>query len=137
MAWDLVLADNGDVILSANRDLLGVSGTALIEQRIRLRLKLHRGEWIYDENDTLGSQLFQLSGLPPAEATRYVGAHVREALRDMDEISIYDVQIEYGDRGIDVVVQYQVELSPDEGGIPGEIEPQVITVGIPGGLGGI
>lgn len=137
MAWDIALAANGDVILAANRDLLGVSGTALVEQRIRLRLKLHRGEWVYDESDTLGSQLYRLNGLPPGEAAKYVDAYVREALRDMTEISIWSVEMDYGDKGILVTVQYQVELSSDESDLPADLQLQSLTIGVPGGLGGV
>lgn len=92
MAFDLALSEHGDLVFSGNRDLAGVSGVDLIEQRIKLRLKLRRGTWLYDENRTLGSQLFRLSGVSGSQASTALAAYVQEALRPMsDEIVVNDV----------------------------------------------
>lgn len=107
--WDFALAPNGDLIISGNRDLAGKSGTDLLEQRMILRLKLQRGSWTYDDNDSLGSQLGQLIGDYPAKASALAPAYVREALRDMlDEISIDDVQVTQGIRSITLTLSYTV-----------------------------
>ncbi len=106
--WDLGIAANGDVILAGNRDLSGVSGTALLEQRMKMRLRLHRGEWTYDTRDTFGSNLYKLMGMPPANAAQIAPAYVREALRGMDEIVIEDVKILTGTSSITLIVFYRV-----------------------------
>ena len=33
-----------------SKDFSGISGTDLLNQRISIRLRLHRGEWVYDED---------------------------------------------------------------------------------------
>ena len=92
MAYDLAISDLGDLILAANRDLAGTTGSALLEQRIRMRLRLHRGAWKYDFTQTLGSQLYTLSGTPGERAAEYADAYVREALINMQEITVVEVQ---------------------------------------------
>jgi hypothetical protein len=45
MSYDLAISEHGDLILAGNRDLGGVSGVDLLNQRIQTRLRLHRGSW--------------------------------------------------------------------------------------------
>ena len=129
MPYDLALSGNGDLVIAGNRDLAGVSGTDLIDQRIRLRLRLRRGAWVYDDAKTLGSELFHLSGQKPEDVQAMTGAYVRDALRSMsDEITIEDVIIRGGPEGDDsfkeaeIVVVYTIaddaEVEPDIGGSP-------------------
>ncbi len=107
--WDLALAPNGDLIISGNRDLAAKSGVDLLEQRMTMRLKMHRGEWTYDENNSLGSQLYRLIGDNPTRATATASAYVREALRPMeDEISIDDIQVNMDSRAMTLTVTYSV-----------------------------
>lgn len=129
MAYDLALSENGDLIFAANRDLQGVSGIALVEQRIRLRLRMMRGQWQFDTEARLGSRLYTLPGKPIEDATPQAQVFVREALRDMDDISIDDVVIESSARGLEIHVQYH--LSSDD-----EAETDlnlVMTVAVPVG----
>lgn len=130
--FDLAIAPNGDLIISGSRDLAGKSGTDLLEQRMILRLKLHRGEWTYDDDDSLGSQLFRLIGENPTKAQAMAPAYVREALRDLDnEISIDDVQITYDQaRSITLLLTYTVleDLAGDS-----EQDAQQVEVQIPFG----
>lgn len=129
--WDLALSSNGDLILSGANDLAGISGTDLIEQRIRLRLRLHRGEWEGDADDRLGSQLYRLAGMSPVKAQQVAPAYVRDALRDMsDEITIGDVRIAYDTRSITLTVGYSV-LS--DLGATAEEDAQQIEIQIPAG----
>ena len=129
--WDLALAPNGDLIISGSRDLAGKSGSDLLEQRMMLRLKLQRGSWTYDNNDSLGSQLNALIGENPIKATALAPAYVREALRDMqNEISIDDVQVTQQSRAITLTISYTV-LS-DLGG-DSEQNAQQLDVTIPFG----
>lgn len=129
--WDLAVAPNGDLIISGNRDIAGKSGTDLLEQRMILRLKMHRGEWTYDDNDSLGSQLYRLIGENPTRAQASAPAYVREALRDMtNEISIDDVQITIAARAMTLTISYSV-LSDLGGG--SEQQAQIVDVTIPFG----
>lgn len=127
MSWDTAISEHGDLIFGANRDLAGISGIDLIEQRIKLRLKIHRGSWVYDTDGTLGSNLQRVIGMSPGDAHSAVGAFVREALRPMaDEISIDEVFHEHEDKlgklteshevgqhGIVIVVRYHVIADAD------------------------
>lgn len=130
--WDLAIASNGDLIISGSRDLAGKSGTDLLEQRMILRLKLHRGEWTYDDSDSLGSQLFRLIGENPIKAQAMAPAYVREALREMaNEISVDDVEVTYDQaRSITLLISYTVleDLAGDS-----EQEAQQVEVTIPFG----
>lgn len=101
-------------MFSGNRDLQGVSGIALIEQRMRLRLRMMRGQWQFDISGTLGSRLYTLPGKSPDEAAAQAQMYVREALRDMTEIAIDDVITDTtADRGLELHVQYH--LTDDDG----------------------
>jgi hypothetical protein len=131
MSFDLAFSENGDLIVAAHRDLAGTSGTALIEQRMKIRLRMQRGRWIYDFTQTLGSQLHTLSGLPSASATRYVDAYVREALRDMEEISVDEVQVIPTDHDLTVNVIYHQELTADDSAIPTDTDLQSLSFTIP------
>lgn len=131
MAYDVAISNNGDLIFTSHRDLAGISGSALIEQRIRLRLRLHRGQWIFDANATLGSQLFTLSGKRPEDAQKYVQAYVREALRDMAEISVEDVQVVATAKDISLTVVYQQEPTQDDSVIPADQGLQQLSVTVP------
>jgi phage gp46-like protein len=132
VAWDLALAPNGDLIISGARDLAGKSGTDLLEQRMILRLKLHRGEWSYDDNDSFGSQLYRLIGENPVKAQAQAPAYVREALRPMEnEVLIDDVQVNFDDsRSITLTLLYQVL---DDLGGDAEQQAQEIEITIPFG----
>jgi phage gp46-like protein len=132
VSWDLALADNGDLIISGSRDLAGKSGTDLLEQRMTLRLKLHRGEWTYDDNDSLGSQLYRLIGENQTRAASLAPAYVREALREMeDEVSIDDVQVNFYDsRSITLTLIYTVL---DDLGGQAEQNAQELEITIPFG----
>ena len=133
MAWDLALDGNGDVIMSGSHDLLGRSGTDLIEQRMRLRMKLHRGEWFYDNSDTLGSQLYRLLGMSPDRAMLMLPAYVREALSPIEGISIDDIQTKTTDSGeISVVVIYHTEDDLEAYG-DAQANQAVITFPLTGG----
>lgn len=131
MAYDVAISNNGDLVFTAHRDLAGISGSALIEQRIRLRLRLHRGQWIFDADATLGSQLFTLSGKRPEDAQKYVQAYVREALRDMVEISVEDVQVVATAKDISLTIVYQQEQTQDDSVIPADQGLQQLSVTVP------
>src|SRR4051794_13029946 len=93
MPYDLLISENGDLVFSAIRDLQGIAGIGQINQRVRMRLKIPLGSWIYDDDGTLGSNLYTLSGVNPVEAQSRAEAYVREALRPMTEISVDSVEL--------------------------------------------
>jgi phage gp46-like protein len=131
MAFDLAISEHGDLIMTAHRDLAGISGSGLVEQRMRIRMMLHRGEWIFDSTASLGSQLHTLSGMPSDQASRYASAYVREALKDMEEISVEDVQVITTSHDITLVVHYQTQLTEDGSIIPADNNLQQLFVTVP------
>lgn len=127
--WDLAIADNGDLIISGHQDLLGRSGTDLLEQRIRLRLMIHRGSWALDNQKTLGSNLYRLVGMTPTDAAQAAPALVREALRSMSEIVVDDVHVAATDTDITLVIFYHTaEVSQ---GLVSSGEEQQLTISLP------
>src|SRR5215831_7743811 len=108
MAYDLALSALGDLVVAGNRDLAGISGTDLIEQRIRMRLRIQRGSWIYDPTDTLGSNLNDVIGMDHNRAQTAADAFIREALVRMTEIVVDGVTLVFGDKDITCIVHYQI-----------------------------
>lgn len=114
MPWDLALSEHGDFIFAGNRDFAGVSGLDEIEQRMKTRMKVRRGTWVFDTQKTLGSNLFRLIGMPPNQAADSAQVFVREALRGMDEISVTNVQTVLSDTDITIIVFYRVKITGDQ-----------------------
>jgi hypothetical protein len=108
MSFDLAISSAGDLIVSSNGDLAGISGTDLIEQRMRLRMRLQRGAWAYDDDNTLGSQLSRLMGMAPDRAAALAPAYVQEALRAMTEIEILNVGVYPGLGYLTLLIEYRV-----------------------------
>lgn len=143
--YDLAISEYGDLIMGANHDLAGISGSDLIDQRIRMRLMIRRGSWVFDDDGTLGSNLFRVIGMSPADASSSVLPLVREALRGMeDEISITDIQIAYqnsdgvlslsseGARSIVIIVRYNIVVPPSElSGVSQGSEGREISITLP------
>jgi hypothetical protein len=130
MSYDLAISEHGDLILAGNRDLAGVSGTDLINQRIVIRLTIQRGAWIFDTNGTLGSFLFRLLGQSPQSALE-TDSYVREALRGMTDISVEDVTVEYREdlKALAIQVQYsQTADSDTDIFLPGGTQSATVTV---------
>lgn len=126
MSWDLAITQDGDLLMDGNGSLQGKSGTGLIEQRMMIRLKLHRGSWMYDTEDNLGSQLYTLVGKAPASVASMALAYVREALRSMNEISVDNVHIQPGVRSISILVDYHVVDDTDTSTDTQDSEQQAI-----------
>lgn len=109
MSWDLAISEHGDLILAGNRDLSGVSGPNLTDQRISTRLIVHRGTWVYDEEGTFGSELYQAIGKPPDSALE-IDALVRNALAPMSEVAIEEIFWEYDEDSKAVVIQVSYQI---------------------------
>lgn len=121
MAWDLALdGGSGDFIFGPSRDLLGVTGTELVNQRILIRCGIPRGSFLYDE--TLGSRLQEISRQPSERQLREAPTLVQEALEPMDDIRVTSINVEITeDNRLFLDVQWQpivsdneVQASPDE-----------------------
>lgn len=131
MAFDLAISPNGDLILSAAKDLQGATGIAIIQQRILMRLRLTRGSWIYDPGGRLGSDLAELFGLEPEIAAQRVVPLTREALRSMEDIEVTDVIAQPGVRDITVIVYYKLIFKDEDEGFSEFTEVQTVGATIP------
>jgi len=129
--YDIAISNNGDLIMSASRDLAGITGTPLIEQRIRMRLRLHRGSWKYDFEQNLGSQLYTLAGTPAENASAYCDAYVREALADMEEITVVEVQTIPTTEDLTLIIVYDQNVTADDQVVPTDSQLEQLTVSIP------
>jgi hypothetical protein len=92
MSYDLAIGPSGDLLFAGNMDLLGVSGEDLTNQRIRNRLKIVRGSWVFDTNQTLGSRLDRVLR-EGNNAYEQVVTFVHEALDEMDDIIVGDISV--------------------------------------------
>jgi phage gp46-like protein len=126
MAWDAAISENGDLVFAANRDLAGVSGIDLIEQRMKTRLKIPRGTWLYDQREDFGSSLHTISNMRPDFIATAAKGYALEALRPMTEIDVSDVQIDQSKREITLTVFYTVNDDDDE-----EPETQMLEASLP------
>jgi len=117
MAWDIALDNNFDWVLSANRDMAHVSGVNLLQQRIRTRLSVVRGQWVYDRSGTFGSRLKTLTQRTTELAEAEAHALVREALEDMDDVDILKIGIE----GVEATGQLKVTV---------EFKPRLTVAGV-------
>lgn len=133
MAFDLAISENGDLVIGGARDLQGVSGQNLIEQRMRVRLRVPRGGWIYDTVGRFGSNLLLLLNESPELVEERAGIIVQEALRGMDEITIDDVEAQLLDNELLLTVGYRlVETNEFENrGVADYSDPLILTVSIP------
>ena len=131
MAFDLAISSLGDLIISGYRDLMGKSGQALIEQRMIIRLKIPRGSWVYDDDGSLGSQLYTLTSMTPTQAQAVAPAMVREALREMTEISVDDVRISFDVRSMTIIVYYHIVQTEGAGVQVGFEQVQELSFTIP------
>lgn len=113
MPFDLAISENGDLIFSAIRDLQGIGGIGQVNQRVRTRLKIPLASWIYDDEGTLGSQLYTLVSSNPAEAQARAEAYVREALRPMEDVNVDHVELVPESNGFTVNVFYRLAGSDE------------------------
>jgi hypothetical protein len=113
MALDLALhKGTGDILFSARGDLLTISGPEQTGQRIWIRMKVPRGEWIYDEDGTFGSNLAHvMRGLkiPKNAAYSEIAQAVHEAAAPMADVELTDIEIEELDaqRAVRVVIRFR------------------------------
>lgn len=117
MAFDLAISEHNDLIFAANRDLLGVGGVELVEQRIKLRIKMERGSWVYDINQDLGSNVHRALGKVYDLAASEIPTWVRQALEPMEDIQVQEVQMRQpvdNSQLAEIVVSYEILTAPGE-----------------------
>lgn len=125
--WDLAISENGDLVISGNRDLSGKAGTDLLEQRMIIRLKMPQGSWIYDTSQ-MGSRMTQLYGMDPVKADTLAPQLVRQALQPMSgEITVDNVNVFIEDHAIQMLILYRILDS----GIPGAENGRQLQVTLP------
>jgi phage gp46-like protein len=115
--WDLARDPRtGDWIFSGNRDIQDVIGAAVILQRINARLRIPRGEWLYDVDRDLGSRLYLAERYQMPRTLREAGEMIREALEPMTDVRVVSVETEV--RGVTeavAIVNYEMVSLPGEG----------------------
>jgi hypothetical protein len=118
VAWDIKISEFQDLVYTPGRDLQTLTGEALISQRIFVRLKINQGSWIFDEDDTLGSNLYIGLHLNETQALEQIPLLVSDALDPMrDEIEITDIFMrpsEVAENGVDLFIEYRPILSSDQ-----------------------
>ena len=130
MATDLAFDfQKRDLVIAPNLDWGIRTGQATVDQRIRVRLLLAQGEWDLDPTGgKLGSRLKEMFRLPPQRALVEIPLVVREALADMADISIVDVQATLSPedtRSIDILILYTITEAGAE-----DIEADVLSTTI-------
>lgn len=121
MPSDLAINYNtGDIIMAPTNDIAVRTGTAVLEQRIRTRLRIRAGQWPLDPTGgELGSGLLEMTRVPTWRALTDIPRVVREALAPMDDLTIHDVSTEIDpkdDRRIIITLSYSsVEPSGEAG----------------------
>jgi hypothetical protein len=125
----------GDWIFNSRRDYAGTTGTALVSQRIHVRIFIQRGSYHMGSSETLGSNLRSSLRLPASEVRNSIDMFIREALAPMDDIIIQsiDVKTHDDDRTINPKqVQVRINWVPVQFGQPSEafITPNQTTVSL-------
>jgi hypothetical protein len=117
MAWDLMISNHSDLLFSPNRDWQPITGEALLQQRIMIRLRMKRGSWILDDSGSLGGNLDFALRMQQPIGIEELDTLVAEALEPMsDEITISDIEVkpsEYDERAVELLLKYQRVLPPE------------------------
>lgn len=129
MATDIALdVATGDLTTEPNNDIALVTGSAVTDQRIRIRLKAQAGDWVnaldMAEGDmAIGSRLYEMARLPIDMAFTQIPLVVKEALAPMTDISVVDVVCQLDDDSptkINFTVYYTV--LDDDGESEGDVQ---------------
>lgn len=123
--WDVAVdPTTGDFMFGPTRDLIGVTGSALIEQRILTRAKIPRGSFRYDDTGTLGSNLNKISSSPLERQLREAPALLGEALEPMTDVEIHGIDATVNsNKHLSLVVRYSPIVSSDAGSSPATPTP--------------
>ena len=117
MPWDLMISNHNDVLFGPSRDWQPVTGEALLQQRIMLRLRMMRGSWILDDSGSLGGNLHFALQMQQPVGLEELDTLVAEALEPIsDEIVIADIEVkpsETDPHAVELLVKYQRILPPE------------------------
>lgn len=101
----------GDLVTTPSNDFMLVSGAQLIEQRMRIRLKIPLGTWALDPTGgTLGSTVLTVTRMSNVQAAQQLPLLVKESLAPMNDIRIDDVNA-WVDEADPRVVNFSVTYS--------------------------
>ena len=133
MSWDLAISRYGDLIFAGNRDFAGISGTPLTEQCIRTRIKIPRGSWVYDINERIGSRVHRALTSGVDKAIQEIPIFVREALDDMDDVVVGEVQITPDESGreLNLIIGYSITTFPEGATEPSAPEVDQMIISLP------
>lgn len=111
MTRDLAIDYNtGDLRLAPSNDFAVRSGTEVVQQRIRVRLRIIQGEWPLDPTGgQLGSRLVDAMRSPSWRAMEEIALVIREALEPMEDIRVRSVEVNVDakdSRKINVLIAY-------------------------------
>lgn len=132
MSFDLAIDyGTGDLIAAPNNDLAGRTGPETIQQRIRVRLRIHRGEWLLDPTEgTLGSDLHKTLRMPIGRAVAEVEAAIMHALEPMDDIDVVGVRVTQS-AGNARELQIEIQFRPLIEGADETAPPETTILTIP------
>ena len=130
MPWDLMISNHSDLMFGPARDWQPITGEALLQQRVILRLRMMRGSWILDDSGSLGGNLHFALQMQQPIGIEELDTLVAEALEPMsNEITVSDIEVkpsEYDPHGVDLMVKYQRIIPETDVPAP----PSVITTPI-------
>lgn len=127
----MAISNFSDLLFGPSRDLQPVTGEALLQQRVILRLRMQRGSWILDDSHDLGSNLHLTLRMQQPIALEELDTLVAEALEPMnDEITVLNIEVKPSEtdvNAIDLLVQFQRVLPLD---IQTQIAPSQVQLPI-------
>ena len=114
--FDLAIDPNGDLVFGGNLDLMGATGDRVYEQRMIVRLKIPKGQWIYDINGTLGSQLREIIRNARSYSADRANTYVMDALSPASDIAVSEVRVQPSPLGnqVDITVLFKAALTEGE-----------------------
>ena len=81
---------------------------------MRLRCRIAKGSWVYDDDNRLGSNLHTVLGTDANRALPQITIFINEALRGMEDAQVLDVQLKSEGKQITAVISYEPAMSSDE-----------------------
>ncbi len=130
LTWDVRQdTTTGDWVYTGHRDLMHSDGEDHIYQRIVTRLKIPRGEYLYDTSGSLGSELPETVRGLMDKTLPEVPTIIQEALAPMTDIRVNDIRldtVEDDPSAVRASISYVNVVLPGEaaldlGETPGEI----------------
>lgn len=131
--YDLALSKYFDLVVSASRDLAGVSGNGIAGQRIKTRLRIERGSWVL--NPDIGSILTSSLSRLTNENLEHIPAIVTEALSPLHEdIEVVNVEVtKLSETEALVSIYYRNVADIETLAVNDNVDVTIVPVGIAGG----